>query len=88
VTCRGIQRRSGLARSLVANSAPAASWSPAADIVIVDGDPSGDLAALPKITTVFRNGVCYESAELRRSAEGAIPAGRLRFRGVRESPPA
>jgi len=43
-----------------------------ADLVIVAGDPSADLAALSRIETVIQDGVRHEAAALRRRAEGGI----------------
>ena len=43
-----------------------------ADLLIVAGDPSADLAALSRIETVIQDGVRHEAAALRRRAEGGI----------------
>ena len=43
-----------------------------ADLVVVDGDPSADLAALARITAVYRDGKAYDPGQLRAGAEGAI----------------
>jgi cytoskeletal protein CcmA (bactofilin family) len=43
-----------------------------ADIVIVNGDPSGNIADVEKVELVFKDGVGYDSARIQQSAKGSV----------------
>lgn len=43
-----------------------------ADLVVLDGDPVADPAAMYRVTTVFRGGVGFDAAALRRAARGLV----------------
>jgi imidazolonepropionase-like amidohydrolase len=43
-----------------------------ADIVVVDGDPSGNIKDMEKVEIVFKDGVGYDSAKLIESARGQV----------------
>lgn len=45
-----------------------------ADLIIVEGDPSIDMAALHNIRSVFKNGVGYDSTKMREAALGRVGA--------------
>ncbi|HEX2203952.1 MAG TPA: amidohydrolase family protein [Longimicrobium sp.] len=44
----------------------------AADLVVVDGDPTTRPAAIYEVTLVFRDGLGYDSARLREAARGKV----------------
>lgn len=44
----------------------------AADLVVIRGDPIGTPSAIYEVTTVFRDGVGYDSARLREFARGKV----------------
>ncbi len=43
-----------------------------ADMVLINGDPSADIADIEKVETVFKDGVGYDSAKLIESAKGKV----------------
>ena len=43
-----------------------------ADLVVVDGDPSANIADIRKVTTVFKQGVAYDPAKLIASVKGRV----------------
>ena len=43
-----------------------------ADLVVLDGDPTRDPAAMYRVATVFRGGVGYDAARLRAAARGLV----------------
>ncbi|MEO8449224.1 MAG: amidohydrolase family protein [Gemmatimonadota bacterium] len=43
-----------------------------ADLVVLDGDPSREPAAIKRVTTVFRRGIGYDSAKLIGSNKGQV----------------
>jgi hypothetical protein len=43
-----------------------------ADIIVIDGDPSGNIKDIEKIDIVFKDGVGYDSAKLIESARGQV----------------
>jgi imidazolonepropionase-like amidohydrolase len=43
-----------------------------ADLIVVRGDPSVDIADIEKVETVFKDGVGYDSAKLIESVRGTI----------------
>jgi imidazolonepropionase-like amidohydrolase len=43
-----------------------------ADLVVVDGDPSGNIKDIEKVETVFKDGIGYDSAKLIESARGLV----------------
>ncbi len=44
----------------------------AADLVVIDGDPSAKIADIEKVETVFKDGVGYDPAKLIASAHGQV----------------
>ena len=43
-----------------------------ADLVVIDGDPSGNIKDIEKVETVFKDGVGYDSAKLIESVRGLV----------------
>lgn len=43
-----------------------------ADLVVIDGDPSGEIKDIEKVETVFKDGVGYDSAKLIESVRGLV----------------
>jgi imidazolonepropionase-like amidohydrolase len=43
-----------------------------ADLVVLNGDPSTNIADIRKVETVFRNGVGFNSAKLIESVRGSV----------------
>ena len=43
-----------------------------ADIVLIDGDPSRNIADIEKVETVFKDGVGYDPAKLVEAARGSV----------------
>ena len=43
-----------------------------ADLVLIDGDPSGNIKDIEKVETVFKDGVGYDSAKLIESVRGLV----------------
>src|SRR5689334_25345412 len=43
-----------------------------ADLVVIDGDPSGNIKDIEKVETVFKDGVGYDSPKLIESARGFV----------------
>jgi imidazolonepropionase-like amidohydrolase len=43
-----------------------------ADIVVMDGDPSGNIKNIEKVDIVFKDGVGYDSAKLIESVRGFV----------------
>jgi hypothetical protein len=43
-----------------------------ADMIVIDGDPSGNIKDIEKIDIVFKDGVGYDSAKLIESARGQV----------------
>jgi hypothetical protein len=43
-----------------------------ADLVVIDGDPAKRIADIEKVTTVFKDGVGYDSAKLLQSIRGHV----------------
>jgi imidazolonepropionase-like amidohydrolase len=43
-----------------------------ADLVVIDGDPSGNIKDIEKVETVFKDGIGYDSAKLIESARGLV----------------
>ena len=43
-----------------------------ADLVLVKGDPSTDIAAIENVETVFKDGVGYDSERLIQSVQGLV----------------
>lgn len=43
-----------------------------ADLVVIDGDPSGNIKDIEKVETVFKDGVGYDSAKLIESVHGLV----------------
>ena len=43
-----------------------------ADLVVIDGDPSGDIRDIEKVETVFKDGLGYDSAKLIESVRGLV----------------
>jgi imidazolonepropionase-like amidohydrolase len=43
-----------------------------ADLVVIDGDPSGDIKDIEKVETVFKDGVSYDAAKLIESVRGTV----------------
>jgi imidazolonepropionase-like amidohydrolase len=43
-----------------------------ADLVVIDGDPSGNIKDIEKVETVFKDGVGYDSAKLIESVRGFV----------------
>jgi imidazolonepropionase-like amidohydrolase len=43
-----------------------------ADMVVIDGDPSGNIKDIEKVETVFKDGVGYDSAKLIESVRGLV----------------
>jgi imidazolonepropionase-like amidohydrolase len=43
-----------------------------ADLIVVRGDPSADIADIEKVETVFKDGVGYDSAKLIESVRGTV----------------
>ncbi|HET7149807.1 MAG TPA: amidohydrolase family protein [Candidatus Acidoferrum sp.] len=43
-----------------------------ADVVVIDGDPSGSIQDIEKVETVFKDGVGYDSAKLIESVRGFV----------------
>jgi imidazolonepropionase-like amidohydrolase len=44
----------------------------AADLVVVDGDPSAQISDIRKAETVFKDGVGYDSRRLFESVRGSV----------------
>jgi imidazolonepropionase-like amidohydrolase len=44
----------------------------AADLVVIRGDPAATPSAIYEVTTVFRDGIGYDSARLREAARGKV----------------
>ena len=44
----------------------------AADIVVINGDPSANIKDIEKVEFVFKDGVGYDSAKLIESAKGMV----------------
>jgi imidazolonepropionase-like amidohydrolase len=44
----------------------------AADLVVIRADPVGTPSAIYEVTTVFRDGIGYDSARLREFARGKV----------------
>jgi len=44
----------------------------AADIVVLQGDPSANIKDIEKVELVFKDGVGYDSAKLIESAKGMV----------------
>lgn len=45
-----------------------------ADMIIIDGDPSVDMADMHKVVTVFKRGIGYDTAAMRDAARGKVGA--------------
>jgi predicted amidohydrolase YtcJ len=43
-----------------------------ADLVVIDGDPSRNIADIEKVVTVFKDGVGYDSAKLLEAVKGQV----------------
>ncbi len=43
-----------------------------ADLVVIDGDPSGNIKDIEKVETVFKDGVGYDAAKLIESVRGLV----------------
>ena len=43
-----------------------------ADLVVIDGDPSGNIKDIEKVDLVFKDGVGYDSAKLNESVRGLV----------------
>lgn len=43
-----------------------------ADLLVINGDPSKDISAIQKIETVFKNGIGYDPAALKKSTIGTV----------------
>ncbi len=44
----------------------------AADLVVVNGDPSATISDITKVETVFKDGVGYDSAKLIAATKGLV----------------
>ncbi|MGD8574525.1 MAG: amidohydrolase family protein [Gammaproteobacteria bacterium] len=54
------------------NSTGSVEKGKAADLAVIDGDPTRDIHALENVEYVFKDGVGYSSAELRESVRGDV----------------
>ena len=43
-----------------------------ADLVVIHGDPSANIADIEKVETVFKDGIGYDSAKLINSVRGQV----------------
>ena len=44
----------------------------AADLLLIDGDPSARIADVEKVDTVFKDGIGYDPAKLAESVRGTV----------------